>query len=100
LIDVTTSSGSYCNLIEGMFNEKHISETITVGNGNSMMATKVGSLKRCVIQLNGSTLNVTINKVNVPDLCVNHFSINKALKNDKQPWNSYLLDKGISIYHF
>jgi hypothetical protein len=65
-----------------MFNEKDIAETITVGNGNSMVATKVGSLKRCVIQLNGSTLDITINEGKyVPDFYVNLFSINKAIKN-------------------
>jgi hypothetical protein len=42
-----------------MFNVKDIPETITVGNGNSMTATKVGSLKRRVVQLNGSTLDIT-----------------------------------------
>jgi hypothetical protein len=56
-----------------------IDEKITVGNGNSMMATKAGSLKRCVVQLDGSVLDITINKVNyVHKLCVNLFSINKV----------------------
>jgi hypothetical protein len=65
-----------------MFSLKDFAETITVGNGNSMTATKVGSLRRCVVQLNGSTLNITINEVNyVPHLCANLFSINKAIKN-------------------
>ena len=73
--------GHYCKSIEGMFDIRDIAETITVGNGDSMMATKVGSLKRRVVQLDGSTLDVTINEVKyVPDLCVNLFSINKAIK--------------------
>jgi hypothetical protein len=55
--------------IEGMFNLKDIAETITVGNGNSMTVTKVGSLRRHVVQLNGSTLDITINEVKyVPNL--------------------------------
>jgi hypothetical protein len=59
-----------------------IDEKITVGNGDSMTATKVGSLERCIIQLDGSVLNITINKVKyVPKLCANLFSINKAIKN-------------------
>jgi hypothetical protein len=71
--------GHYCKSIEGVFNLKDIAETITVGNGDSMSATKVGSLRRCVVQLNGSTLDITINEVKyVPNLCANLFSINKA----------------------
>jgi hypothetical protein len=65
-----------------MFNLKDIAETITVGNGNSMMAMKVGSLRRHVVQLDGSTLNIIINEVKyVPNLCANLLSINKAIKN-------------------
>jgi hypothetical protein len=60
----------FCKLIQGMFNLKDIAEAITVGNGNTMMGTKVGSLKRHVIQLNGSTLDITINEVKlVHNLC-------------------------------
>ena len=74
--------GHYCKSIEGMFNIQEIDEKITVGNGDSMTATKVGSLKRRVIQLDGSNLDITINEVKfVPDLCANLFSINKAIKN-------------------
>jgi gag-polypeptide of LTR copia-type len=74
--------GHYCKSIEGMFNLKDIAETITVGNGSSMMATKVGSLMRCIVQLNGSTLDIIINEVKyVPNLCANLHSINKAIKN-------------------
>jgi hypothetical protein len=74
--------GHYCKSIEGMFNLKDIAETITVGNGNSMTAAKVGSLRHCIVQLNGSTLDVTINEVKyVPHLCANLLSINKAIKN-------------------
>ena len=82
-----------CKSIEGMFDVKDIEEKITVGNGDSMMATKVGSLKRCVIQLNGSTLDITIHEVKyVPNLCANLFSINKAIKNGFN-----LSNKGTSI---
>jgi hypothetical protein len=76
-----------------MFNICEIDEKITVGNGNSMTATKVGSLKRRVIQLDGSVLNITINKDKfVPKLCANLFSINKAIKNGFS-----LSNKGTSI---
>ena len=52
--------GHYCMSTDGMFNIRDIDEKITVGNGDSMTATKVGSLKRRIIQLDGSVLNITI----------------------------------------
>jgi hypothetical protein len=67
---------------EGMFNLQDINEKITIGNGEKMLATKVGSLRRRVIQVNGSTLDIVISEVKyLPDLCANLFSMNKALKN-------------------
>jgi hypothetical protein len=68
--------------IDGMFNILDIDEKITVGNGEKMVATKVGSLRRRVIQVDGSTLDIVINDVKfLPELCANLFSVNKALKN-------------------
>jgi hypothetical protein len=47
-----------------------------------MVATKVGSLRRRVIQVKGSTLDIVINDVKfLPELCANLFSVNKELKN-------------------
>jgi hypothetical protein len=47
-----------------------------------MKAIKVGSLKCHVIQINGSSVDVTVKEVKyVPELWVNLFSISKALKN-------------------
>ena len=66
-----------------MFNIEEINESITVGNGKSMMATKVGSLKCRIIQVDGSGIDITLHEVKyVPELWVNLFSINKALKMD------------------
>jgi hypothetical protein len=74
------ASGHYCMSMDGMFNTQDIDEK--VGNGNKMVATKVGSLRRCVIQLDSSTLDIVINKVKyLPDVCANLFSVNKAIKN-------------------
>jgi hypothetical protein len=68
--------------IDGMFNIQDINEKVTVGNGEKTVPTKVGSLRRCVIQVNGSTLDILINDVKfLPELCANLFSVNKALKN-------------------
>jgi hypothetical protein len=68
--------------IDGMFNILDIDEKVTVGNGEKMVVTKVGSLRRRVIQVDGSTLDIVINDVKfLPELCANLFSVNKALKN-------------------
>jgi hypothetical protein len=95
--------GHYCKSTKGMFNMSDIDEKITVGNGNSMMAKKVGSRKHYIVQLDGSVLDITINEVKfVPNLCDNLFSINKAIKNGFILRNEgmYLLDKGFCIHHF
>jgi hypothetical protein len=95
--------GHFCKSTEGMFNMSDIDEKITVGNGNSMTATKVGSRKRRVVQLNGFVLDITINKVKyVPKLCANLFSIKKAFKNGFSLSNKALLfvNTGICIHHF
>ena len=85
--------GHYCNFKEGLFDTREINEEITIGNGKSMIAAKVGSLKCKVIQVDGSSLDVTLHEVKyVPELWVNLFSINKALKNGFS-----LSNKGVSI---
>jgi hypothetical protein len=67
---------------DGMFNLKDINEKITVGNGEKMLATKVGSIRRCVIQVDGFTLDIVISEVKyLPDLCDNLFSMNRSLNN-------------------
>jgi hypothetical protein len=59
-----------------------------------MTATKVGSLKCLVVQLDGSVLDITINKVKyVPKLCANLFIINKAIQNGFN-----LSNQGTSIF--
>jgi hypothetical protein len=72
----------YCNSEEGLHNYTTISEEITVGNGNKMLAKKVGSLRCMVQQKNGETCVVVLKDVKfVSELWVNLFSISKALKN-------------------
>jgi hypothetical protein len=61
--------GHYCNSTKGLFNIEEINESITVCNGKSMMATKVGSLKCRIIQVDGSGLEITLPEVKyVPEL--------------------------------
>jgi hypothetical protein len=49
--------------IDGMFNILDIDEKVTIGNGEKMVAIKVGSLRCHVIQVDGSTLDIVINDV-------------------------------------
>jgi hypothetical protein len=64
-----------------MFDVRDIDEKIRVGNGNLLFATKIGNLKLDVTQVNGTNFTITLQGVNfVPDLWVNLFSINQALK--------------------
>jgi hypothetical protein len=68
-------------------------EQITIGNGHTMVATKLGDLKYEVIQVNGSKFEDTLKELKyVPELWVNLFIINKILKNGFK-----LSDDGVSI---
>jgi hypothetical protein len=74
--------GHYCKSYKGLFKVKDINDNITVGNGESIKAIKVGNLKCHLIQFNGSSVDVTLKEVKyVPELWVNLFSISKPLKN-------------------
>jgi hypothetical protein len=53
----------YCNSEKGLFNVERINESITVENSKSMITTKVGSLKCCVIQIDGTELDMTLHEV-------------------------------------
>ena len=76
------ASCHFCNHDDGLYDCADISEEITVGNGNVMLAKKIGKLRCGVLQKNGEKLIVTLENVKfVPDLWINLFSIGKALKN-------------------
>jgi hypothetical protein len=67
--------------VEGLTDVKEINKSIKIGNGDLMKALKIGNLKCEVTQINGEKFTVTLNDVKyVPSLCVNLFSLNKALK--------------------
>jgi hypothetical protein len=68
--------------VEGFKDVTDIDEAITIGSGESMRATKVGNLKCEVVQVDCKQFPVTLHDVKfVPDLCVNSFSLNRALQN-------------------
>jgi hypothetical protein len=74
-------SCNYCQSMEGLKDVKEINESIKIGNGDSMKATKIGNLKCEVTQINGEKFTVTLNDVKyVPSLCVHIFCFNNALK--------------------
>jgi hypothetical protein len=93
--------GHDCKSDKGLFDVKGIDEKITVENGESIMAIKVGSLKRHIIQLHSSSVVMTLKEVKyVPELWVSLFSISKELKNRFDLSNKLLmiiLKKG-SVY--
>ncbi|MGL4341755.1 MAG: reverse transcriptase domain-containing protein, partial [Lactococcus lactis] len=82
-----------CNNDEGMFNCRFVKSYIKIGNGKSLVSTKVGSKRVTVIQENGNTTDVVIEDVKyVPGLWVNLFSITKAISKE---WS--LSNKGTKI---
>jgi Reverse transcriptase (RNA-dependent DNA polymerase) len=76
-------SGASChmgNTDDGMFDVKAIDEPITMGNGKSLRATKVGKLRRTVKQVNGDTVDIVLEGYKcVPGLHMNLFAVVKAL---------------------
>jgi hypothetical protein len=75
------ASCHYCRFVEGLTDIKEIDESLKIGNGNSMKGTKIGNFKGEVTQIDGEKFSVRLNDVkNVPNPCVNLFSLNKALK--------------------
>ena len=87
-----------------MFDVREINENIRVGNDDLLIATKIGSLKFKVIQIDGSTFDIILHDVKfVPDLWVNLFSINQVLKKGHKISNdkiTILLSKGSSRITF
>jgi gag-polypeptide of LTR copia-type len=72
------ASSHYCNDDKGLFNYELISEEITVGNGDAMIAEKVGKLKCYVAQDNGKKVTIVLEGVKyIPDLWINLFRIVK-----------------------
>jgi hypothetical protein len=59
----------YVTAVQGLFDVRIIDEKIRVGNGNLLVATKIGNLKLNVTQVNGTNFTITLQGVKfVPDL--------------------------------
>ena len=77
-------SGASCHMIhsdKGMFDTKNIKDEITIGNGASVLATKIGKLRATVETIDGEKKNIILTNVkHVPALApYNLFSITQAL---------------------
>jgi hypothetical protein len=74
----SAACGHYCNFTKDLFNIEEINESITVGNSKSMLATKVGSLKCRIIQVDGSGVDITLHEVKyVPELWINLLALTR-----------------------
>jgi hypothetical protein len=90
----TGASSHYVDSDTGMFDVLVINEPIKVGNGSCMTATKIGKLRRTIIQRDGTTSDIVLHDVKyVPQLWVNLFSIGKALAGGFEIGN-----KGMLLY--
>jgi hypothetical protein len=70
------------NSNEGMYDVKEITEQVTIRNGKSLRAIKIGKLRRTVKQANGDTLDIVLPEYKFfPELQVNLFSLTKACDN-------------------
>jgi len=64
-----------------LFDIEAVAGNIKIGDGTTLQAAEVGSLKVQVVQLDGTEQLLTVTKVQlVPDLCCNLFFITQALE--------------------
>jgi len=90
-------SGASCHMTafdSGLFDWEPIRSPIRIGNGKTLTATKIGKIKLTVMQVDGTTLDVVLSDCKyVPGLCVNLFSLTKAMQNG---WS--ISNKGVTIF--
>ena len=69
------------NSVENLTNVKEIDRSVTIGNGGSVKATKVGSMKTVLNDDKGNSVNVTFEDViYVPELKFNLLSVGQIAK--------------------
>ena len=72
----TAASTHMGNSDEGMTDVVEIKQTIMIGNGKTLMATKMGTLHRTVFQDDGTSFEIELKDYKyVPELHVNLFSL-------------------------
>jgi hypothetical protein len=85
-------SGASCHM--GMYDVTEIDESITMGNGNAIQATKVGKLCRTVKQVNGDHVDIILEGYKcVAGLHMNPFAAVEALDSGWKIGN-----KGIKLF--
>ena len=64
----------------GMFDCRPIQVYLKISNGKHLFASRIGNKKVSIVQENGSTLDLILHDcMYIPELCINLFSITKAL---------------------
>ena len=65
----------------GLYNVKQVNQKILVGDGRSMLVTKIGTWKGTFLDAQGKTQNIILEDVQlIPELMTNLFSLTKAMK--------------------
>ena len=66
---------------EGVFDCRDINEPVILGSGKHVVATKIGKLRKTVLQRDGSTQDILLDPVKyVPGLELQLFAVLKALE--------------------
>jgi hypothetical protein len=80
--------GASCHMTfseEGMYDCKEVRVPIKIGNGKSMVATKIGKKKVTMVLADGRTAEIILDNCKlVPNLWVNLFSLTQSLR---KGWN-------------
>ena len=89
-------TGASCHMTNddaGMFDCRQHQSMIKIGNGKSLLSTKIGKKNVLVVQKDGTSVRIVLPNVKfVPELYINLFSITKALSHQWQ-----ISNKGIDI---
>ena len=77
------ASTHMCNDLSAMINLKETNQSISIGDGTKITATKIGTVRGEFTKANGDkTLILLTNVSYVPDLLVNLFSLTSAMEKD------------------
>ena len=89
----TGASTHMVGVDDGLYDCEDIDEAVVIGDGKELKATKLGKLKRTVMQADGRTMDIVLEEVKlVPGLDMPLFGILKALH---QGWK--IKNKGVNL---
>ena len=70
---------------EGLFDCKDINEPVILGSGKHLVATKIGKVRKTVLQQDGSTQDILLDPIKyVPGLELQLFAVLKALEQGRK----------------